>query len=393
MSTVIKRCDHTESQWARCKHSWVVRWRTVSGPQAEESFPYNRKTEANALAIKVEHDKKMGVYEDRKQSQRSFDDCWKEWLKFGNREPSTISQYEGLYKNHYWNFFKDRRIGSIVHSDLVKWEDDQKRRGYKGTGIKTRLVILKSFLKYCYDADIVPRYAAKGPRMGRRDDVLRTIGLDEIPTTGEIIALQEAMRPELKATIWIQAGCGLRVGEALAFSESHLTRKPGWYFVQNQLTTFGANSGAGRGTGVKAEPKWDRYGRWVPVGLPVGGVLQEHKRLYTPWGEAGWYFESPTRAGHHPSRTTYTNRWNEAIEKAGLKEKGYTPKSLRHYFASMAIAGGVPVWEIAKWMGHKSTETTETVYAHVMVGAEKRISTAFEEALAINLRERFATAA
>ncbi|MEV5913335.1 tyrosine-type recombinase/integrase [Streptomyces chartreusis] len=389
MASVIKRCDCKVGAWSRCSHSWVVRFRDANGKQKEESFAHNKKKEANALAVKVENDKHLGVYVDRKNSKRTFEDCWNEWMNFGQREDSSIAQYKSIYKNHFADMFGSRRIGSITPSDLIDWESSQKERGYKPYGIEGRKTVLKSFLKYCYEAEIIAKYPGKTIKVnGRNESAYRPVEDHEIPTTAEVMAIYDAMRPAYKSSVWIQAGCGLRVGEALAFSRSHRTMREGWYFVQNQLTTFGSNEGQGRGVYVKNEPKWSRKGRWVPVPPSVADELEKHEAFWEPWGEEGWYYESETYQNRHPSRTTYTSRWDEAMRKAGLTDKGYTPKGLRHYFASMAIAAGVPLYEVARWMGHSSTKVTEQVYAHLVDGADERITGAFEASLADAFRSR-----
>lgn len=390
MASVIKRCDHTVTQWARCKHSWVVRFYDPAGKQTEESFPHNNKTEAKDYAIKVESDKRLGVYIDRKQTKRTFADCWDEWLKFGEREVSTIEQYKSVYKNHFEATFANRLMGSLVASDKNKWKQEQKARGYKPYGIEGREVILKSFLKWAYESEIIPKNPFREIQVnGRKSSAYRPIPPDEIPNTSEVMAIHNAMFGHYKAMVWIMAGCGARPGEALAFSREHLTLKPGMYFIKNQVTNFGKNGKGNRGTQIKDEPKWSRIGRWVPVPPSVKDVLDTHTNTYEAWGDEGWFFESPLYVNRHPSRTHFTDRWDDAIESAGLAGRKFTPKSLRHYFASMAIAAGVPLWEVAQWLGHASTHVTETVYAHLVTGAEERITGAFEAALADAFRDQF----
>jgi integrase len=388
MASVIKRCDHSEGQWPRCKHSWVVRFR-INGSQKEESFPHNKKTEANDLAIKVENDKRLGVYVDRKKSKRSFQDVWNEWLTVGKREDSSLAQYRSVYKNHFAKWFGDKPIGSITPSDLQKWRADQVERNYKEYGIHTREVILKSVFKYAYEAEIIPRNPGKKLNIGgRKDDPYRPITDDEIPTTEELFLIADAMRPVYKSTIWTMAGMGLRPGEALALSTVRMGMRRGWYRVTDQLTNFGENGKGNRGTNIKHETKWSRTGRWVPVPPTAQEAIDEHLEHWEPWGEMGWLYESETYSERHPSRTAFSDRWAEAIKKAGLEDRALTPKSLRHYFASMAIAAGVPLYEVARWMGHASQQTTEKVYAHLVEGAEKRVTGAFEMALTEAFRSR-----
>ncbi|MDO0935013.1 tyrosine-type recombinase/integrase [Streptomyces sp. DG2A-72] len=74
-------------------------------------------------------------------------------------------------------------------------------------------------------------------------------------------------------------------------------------------------------------------------------------------------------------------KWQQAVDEAGLAGRGYTPKSLRHYFASMAPAAGIPLYEVSRRLGHSSTKVTEQVCAHLVEGAVARITDAFEGAM------------
>jgi integrase len=40
--------------------------------------------------------------------------------------------------------------------------------------------------------------------------------------------------------------------------------------------------------------------------------------------------------------------------------------ALRHTYASLMIAAGRPMFEVARFMGHSKPSTTETVYAHLL---------------------------
>jgi integrase len=54
--------------------------------------------------------------------------------------------------------------------------------------------------------------------------------------------------------------------------------------------------------------------------------------------------------------------FQEACDRAGLKD--VTPHTLRHTAATWMAKGGVPMWQIAKYLGHTSTEMVERTYAH-----------------------------
>jgi integrase len=45
---------------------------------------------------------------------------------------------------------------------------------------------------------------------------------------------------------------------------------------------------------------------------------------------------------------------------------------LRHTFASIALAGGVPVHVVAKMLGHKNPSVTLNTYSHVLDGQQAK---------------------
>ncbi|MET8680917.1 tyrosine-type recombinase/integrase [Streptomyces sp. NPDC004647] len=397
MGAILKRCDCAVTAWERCPHPWVVRWREPggrSGRQREKSFEKGAtgKGLAEKWERKVERSKDTGSYIDPQQSKRTFSDVWDEWLNAGSDEgqlaDSSRVQYRSIYANHYAEWFGARPIGSISASDITKWATWQKEKGYKAYGIHTRKVVLASVFKYAWEAEIIPKNPCKkaDPRK-RKDPAYLPIDPSEVPTTGEVEAIYDSIRPYYRSTVWSMAGCGMRVGEALAVCDEKWNRETGFFAVNAQLGSFGKNEGAGRGTAVQSEVKWSRMGRKVPVVDVTREEWDTHLGTYGTWGDEGWFYESETYAERFPARSTFASRWNKAIEKAGLEDRKFTPKSLRHYFASVAIGAGVPLPELAVWMGHASSKTTETVYVHLLPGAEERIKGAVALAVARDLSE------
>ncbi|TFI25534.1 site-specific integrase [Streptomyces sp. 4R-3d] len=395
MGSIIKRCECGAEGWEDCGHPWIVRWREPggrSGAQREKSFdsgPAGQKL-AVKWERKVERDKDTGSYIDPSQARRTFANVWDEWVNAGSDEgqlaPSSRAQYESIYKNHYAEFFGSRPIGSITPSDITKWETAQKSKGYKPYGIHGRKVVLASMFKYAWAADIIPKNPCrKAEARKRKGQAYRPIDPSEVPTTAEVEAIFYEIKPYYRSAVWSMAGCGLRVGEALALCERKWERETGWANINAQLSSFGANEGAGRGTAIRDEVKWSRTGRHVPVPEITAESWRTHIDTYGTWGEEGWFYESEMYTGRFPSRTTFADRWNKAISDAKLEHRKLKPKSLRHYFASVSIAARVPLPELAIWMGHASSKTTEMVYVHLLPGAEQRIKDAVMSAVARDL--------
>jgi integrase len=67
-----------------------------------------------------------------------------------------------------------------------------------------------------------------------------------------------------------------------------------------------------------------------------------------------------------PTASNYGYHFKKACQLAGLIDADgkakYTPRSLRHFFASTALANGVPIHEVSRWLGHRSVKTTIDTY-------------------------------
>ncbi|MFJ4710015.1 tyrosine-type recombinase/integrase [Streptomyces anulatus] len=50
-------------------------------------------------------------------------------------------------------------------------------------------------------------------------------------------------------------------------------------------------------------------------------------------------------------------------------EEGVGMYGFRHYFASNALGNGIPITDVAEWMGHNSIEETYRTYRHLMPGS------------------------
>jgi integrase len=65
------------------------------------------------------------------------------------------------------------------------------------------------------------------------------------------------------------------------------------------------------------------------------------------------------------SRRTFDKAFAKAREAAGLPVE-FTAHSLRHIFASVALANGVPITDVSKWLGHRNIQVTYGIYGHLV---------------------------
>lgn len=88
-------------------------------------------------------------------------------------------------------------------------------------------------------------------------------------------------------------------------------------------------------------------------------------------------------------RRDYYNReiWKSVLADAGLAAD-MTFHDLRHTFASTALAEGVPISEVSRWLGHKSITTTVDLYGHLVPEAGGRARDALDKAFGKSLMLR-----
>ncbi len=79
------------------------------------------------------------------------------------------------------------------------------------------------------------------------------------------------------------------------------------------------------------------------------------------------------------ARRTYQEDFERAAAKAGLPPE-FIPHTLRHCYASTALASGIPITEVSRWLGHKSIEVTHQIYGHLVPTSWDRARTVLDDA-------------
>ena len=122
---------------------------------------------------------------------------------------------------------------------------------------------------------------------------------------------------------------GCRVGEALSLEWKHVD-------LENHRVTF-------------TKTKTNRN-RTIPIPARARRLLSLREAA----------------SGHvfNIKQDTFGKTWNRVKKTIGMDDKGVTPHTLRHTCASRLVMSGVSLYEVAKWLGHTSIQTTQ-IYAHL----------------------------
>jgi site-specific recombinase XerD len=69
-----------------------------------------------------------------------------------------------------------------------------------------------------------------------------------------------------------------------------------------------------------------------------------------------------TRGGLPLDPANVRRSFRAVVSRAGLNDQVWTPRELRHSFVSLMSDAGVPLEDISRLVGHRSTIVTESVY-------------------------------
>jgi site-specific recombinase XerC len=116
--------------------------------------------------------------------------------------------------------------------------------------------------------------------------------------------------------------------------------------------------------------------RDIPLPAYVAEAIDKHVAGHGTTPD-GYLFQG--RRHKYVTRRTYQEDFARAAAKAGLPPE-FIPHSLRHCYASIALARGIPITEVSRWLGHKSIEVTHQTYGHVIPASWDRARTVFDDA-------------
>jgi integrase len=159
------------------------------------------------------------------------------------------------------------------------------------------------------------------------------------------------------------AGTGLRWSEAAGLAWKDLDMEAGLVRVERSLHRV-------RGQWVTTPPKTASGARTISLPPQVVQALRQHRlraletalREGRPWSEEGLVFCTEDGAPLHHRRVLEAFR--KVCRRAGVPEVGL--HALRHQHASLLIAQGVPLPDVAQRLGHTTPAVTASIYAHAL---------------------------
>lgn len=358
-------------KWRKSRYGVGMRWRchwtiVKDGRRVQRVKQFARLAEAQEYAAAMEDDIRRGRYRDPRQELRVLDDVAGEWLASKvDLKPGTAGRYARELRLYILPKWGGMTLRELRPDMLQEWVGQLMDGGYpaalpdgrdsKPLSARSIRNIMKVVLKGIFDYAVSNGWVGENP-VDRvtvpkivSDDDMVFLSVREV----ELLA-DEAERigkPVDGLLVRWQAYTGCRIGESLAL-------KVGDVDADRRRARIGRTwTDDGHGGSMLGTPK---NGKARNIAIPRF-LMPQIKVQMDGMGDDDWLFRA-TRGGNVWTNTWRTRIWNKAVKAAGMEDAGVTIHSLRHTYASFAIAQGADVKTLQMQLGHSSPSITLNTY-------------------------------
>ena len=358
-------------KWRKSRYGVGMRWRchwtiVKDGRRVQRVKQFARLAEAQEYAAAMEDDIRRGRYRDPRQELRVLDDVAGEWLASKvDLKPGTAGRYARELRLYILPKWGGMTLRELRPDMLQEWVGQLMDGGYpaarpdgrdsKPLSARSIRNIMKVVLKGIFDYAVSNGWIGENP-VDRvtvpkivSDDDMVFLSVREV----ELLAdeAEKIGKPVDGLLVRWQAYTGCRIGESLAL-------KVGDVDADKRRAKIGRTwTDDGHGGSMLGTPK---NGKARNIAIPRF-LMPQIKAQMNGMGDDDWLFRA-TRGGNVWTNTWRTRIWNKAVKAAGMEDAGVTIHSLRHTYASFAIAQGADVKTLQMQLGHSSPSITLNTY-------------------------------
>jgi integrase len=363
--------------------AWVVDYGSGKGNKRRQKRERGFATKREAQAALTKHlaDVADGTYiEPSAMTLAEYVDA--EWLPIAamRLRPSTLHSYSRNLRIHVLPKLGGVRLQELTGGQLTRLylglladglADNSKRRdGLTGLSVRTVCyihTIVHSVLKSAVNDDLLASNAADKAEPPRQSSVADGTTPMRTWTATQLKTFLAGERHTREYPLWVLlATTGMRRGEALGLGWEHLDLDAGTVRIVRTLVDV---VDARDDEPVWSSPKTEAGRRTIKLDPPTVGVLRTHKtaqakeRLLVGPGyrDLGLVFNQPDGRAYHPERVSRT--FQARAKRAGLPQ--IRLHDLRHSWATLALAAGIPAKIVQDRLGHANVAITLNVYSHV----------------------------
>jgi len=357
------------------KEAWAVRYFDEKGVRRGRTFTL--KKDADNFKRKVEREIEDGIHTPDKATKSVTEVC-DEFMRHQDirlAEKRLGRARYVLMRGAVENYFKPN-IGRKKIAHLTFADVDALRSAIGAAGVapitvsqylflfkqvedfarKRGLTKLQVTTDVCREHGGLPRERVRTPTM---DEVKAILSAVEDRGAGR----KKMAHSVLRCAIHIAAFCGLRFGEIMGLTLDAIDMEGGFIRVRNNLTAWDEHKGTKTRAGV----------RDVPMPPHIGQMILEHAEQFPSADPRGLVFRSAAGTAIQAS-AFHRDRWRPLLKKAGVAQDGKRLHfhALRHFAASSYIDQGLPLTDVTSLIGHSAFDMTLQVYAHPIVGGNRR---------------------
>ncbi|TYB38402.1 tyrosine-type recombinase/integrase [Actinomadura chibensis] len=358
--------------WDKSRRRWIATVTVGYTPQGKRIVRKGSgrtKTAAKQALRKVLRDHEDGLPSE--PTNYTVAEAVEYWLKHGlsGRSDRTVEMNQTFAENHVIPALGARKLRELSAEDVDEWLA-AKSKTLSTRSLKLIHSILNRSVRKAMARDKVRRNIVElcdvpEGREGRPSKAL---------TLAQAKAVLNAARksePRIAAYIVLSLATGARTEELRALTWDHVVGyakdADRWIPVQEAGWEHGAYAiYVWRSVRKKGDTKTRKSRRTLK--LPQICVealrrLQEHQDETTDDASSkrgGLVF--CTRTGNPLSASNVRRDFRKVLDKAELDGARWAPREMRHSFVSVLSDHGIPIEDISRLVGHRSTTVTETVY-------------------------------
>ncbi|MEV7032867.1 tyrosine-type recombinase/integrase [Streptomyces sp. NPDC093272] len=361
MGTFFKDCEHPESRWSKCPHEYKIRYRSAAGKQTEESG-FGTQDKAITRLTEVYNEKKAAPQSQskaeriQKYGRVRFEEYVEEW-KAGQRHlaASSVRHLDSLLEHHLYPALGSRRMNSFDHKVVDGFIRTMERNG---VGLATQSNAFDKLRAVLIDGHRLglftdnPLDGVKPPQY----DPARAV----IPSLEQLRAIRTAGDDAFMLVVDLMSGCGLRNGEAFAVNLNNIVADDVYRITEQVVLST-------RQYGPLKHRKTGEY-RDVPLPARIRDTIQWYAEKYGTVD--GYLLRQPTDPRKPYPHWGAENQWRR-VKASGQVDipEGMVLYGNRHFYASNCLSHGIPITDVAEWMGHKSVDVTFKIYRHLLPGS------------------------
>ncbi|GAA2731541.1 site-specific integrase [Pedococcus aerophilus] len=317
------------------------------------------KTEAKDKLQKLIRDHRDGISVAARMTVAS---AIEDWLEFGlaGRSAKTITTCRILANGHVIPDLGARKVQELTAEDVDRWLK-RKAPDLSRATLQRILSILRRALSRQVARDRLRRNVALHCEVpqGRKGRPSRALTFEQAAAV-----LAAARGTDMNAYITLSLVTGARTEELRALTWAHLDLtgdlaskplRPPTIQVWRSVRETGD-------TKTKRSRRTLRLPTVAVEALTLHKLEQDRRREAAGdnWTDNDLVF--CTDSGLALDSANVRRAFRSVVRRAGLVDGTWTPRELRHSFVSILSEAGVPLEEIARLVGHRSTTVTEAVY-------------------------------